>query len=62
LILKFAREQLDLKRIEAYVEVENHNSKRLLEKECFVLEKTMSNCEEKNGKLISLDVFVKTFH
>lgn len=62
LILDFAHEALHLQRIEAYVEVENHNSKRVLEKLGFILERTMSNCEEKNGKLISLDVFVKYLH
>ena len=59
LILEYAKTVLNLRRVEAYVEVENENSKKLLQKQGFVLEKTMSNCEEKNGKLISLDVFAK---
>ncbi|MFZ6052479.1 GNAT family N-acetyltransferase [Halocola ammonii] len=61
LVLDYASCTLDLKRVEAYVEIENENSKNVLQKQGFVLEKTMSNCEEKNGKLISLDVFAKHF-
>ena len=57
-ILKYAFEELKLNRIEAFVETENLNSKKVLEKLNFQLEKTMKNCEIKDGKLISLDLLI----
>ena len=60
LISDYGFKQLELNRIEGFVETENFNCKKALSKLDFQLEKTMEECEMKNGKLISIDVYVKT--
>lgn len=57
LICEYGFTQLGLHRIEAIVETENGNSKKVLEKLGFSHEGTMKECEIKNGKFISLDMF-----
>jgi len=59
-IVDYGFNQLNLHRIEAFVETENANSKKVMNKLDFRLEKTLWNSELKNGKPISLDVFCKT--
>ena len=56
-ILEYAFTNLGLHRIEAHVESGNHNSKRVLDKSGFLYEGTMKDCEIKNGKFISLDIY-----
>ncbi|MAW95004.1 MULTISPECIES: GNAT family N-acetyltransferase [unclassified Leeuwenhoekiella] len=60
LISDYGLNQLNLNRIEGFVETENTNCKRAMAKLNFKLEKTLKDCELKNGKLISLDVYAKT--
>lgn len=50
---------LDLHRIEAIIETENNNSKNLMPKLGFTYEGTMRECEIKNGRYISLDIFAR---
>ena len=50
---------LGLHRIEGLVETENLNCKRAMDKLDFVHEGTMKECELKNGKWISLDIYAK---
>ncbi len=57
LICKYGFENLGLHRIEGFVETDNKKSKRALEKLGFKLEGTMVDCEIKNGKFISLDIY-----
>ena len=59
-ITDYALNQLKLNRIEGYVETENVNCKKAMSKLDFHHEKTIRDCEIKNGKLISVDVYVKT--
>ena len=59
LIWKYGFHELGLHRIEAIVETENSQCKRLVEKLSFELEGTLKECEIKNGKFISLDVYAK---
>ena len=54
-LLAYCFAKLELHRIEAFVDSENHNSKNLLEKLHFNYEGTMVDCEIKNGAYISLD-------
>ncbi|RNC87199.1 MAG: N-acetyltransferase [Winogradskyella sp.] len=60
LITNYGLNQLKLERIEGFVETENTNCKRAMAKLDFHHEKTMKDCEIKNGELISVDVYVKT--
>jgi ribosomal-protein-alanine N-acetyltransferase len=60
LIADYGLNQLKLNRIEGFVETENINCKRAMAKLDFQHEKTMKNCEIKNGKLISIDVYART--
>lgn len=60
LITDFGFNRLGLNRIEGFVETENRNCKKAMLKLDFQLEKTMKDCEMKNGKLISVDVYTKT--
>jgi ribosomal-protein-alanine N-acetyltransferase len=53
----FAFEQWNLHRIEGFVETENHACKKAMEKLGFAHEGTMVDCEVKNGKFISLDIY-----
>lgn len=59
-VVDYGLKVLDLDRIEAFVETENTNSKRVMDKLGFRLEKTLWNCELKNEKPISLDVYIKS--
>lgn len=59
LIADYGFNQLKLNRIEGFVETENINCKKVMSKLDFKHEKTMKDCELKNGKLISLDVYAK---
>ena len=60
LITKHAFDELKLNRIEGFVESENLNCKKALSKLDFRLEKTISDQEIKNGKPISIDVYIQT--
>lgn len=59
LILNHAFNNLGLHRIEAFVETENENCKKALIKLKFKLESTRNDCEVKNGKKISLQIYAK---
>ena len=50
---------LGLHRIEGLVETDNINCKRAMAKMDFVHEGTMRECEIKNGKWISLDIYAR---
>ncbi|MEQ8554949.1 MAG: GNAT family N-acetyltransferase [Cyclobacteriaceae bacterium] len=56
-ILSYGFQSMHLHRIEGIVEAENTNSKKLLEKLGFQYEGTMKECELKNGRFISLDIY-----
>ncbi len=58
-ICRYAFDTLGLHRIEAFVETENENSARTLRKLNFRHEGTMSDCEVKNGKFLSLDIYAR---
>lgn len=60
-VLEFGFDQMQLQRIEAFVEKGNRASNRLLEKLDFKYEGTMENCEFKNGRFISLRIYA-LFH
>lgn len=49
--------ELKLHRIEALIESGNFNSKKFMEKVQFQYEGTMRDCEIKNGRYISLDMY-----
>ena len=59
LILNYAFNCIGIHRIEGFVEIENTNCKKALAKLKFNLEGTMKDCEIKNGKFISLDIYSK---
>jgi ribosomal-protein-alanine N-acetyltransferase len=59
LICDFGFDKLGLNRIEGFVESENTNCKNAMAKLDFQHEGTMKNCEIKNGKFISLDIYAK---
>lgn len=59
LICNYGFDKLGLHRIEGFVETENINCKKAIEKLGFKLEGTMQDCEIKNGKFISLDIYAK---
>jgi ribosomal-protein-alanine N-acetyltransferase len=56
-IMSYAFQVLDIHRIEAVVESENEESKKLLQKLGFAFEGTHKDCEIKNNRFISLDYF-----
>ena len=58
-IMVYAFERLGLHRVEAYVETENENSKRALEKLGFQKEGVMRDVEMKNGRFISLAIYAR---
>lgn len=58
-VCDYAFERLGLKEIEALVETENENSKKVLRKIGFEFQETKKNCEMKNGRLISLAIYTK---
>lgn len=59
LICNYGFEQLSLHRIEGFVESENKNCKNAMAKLDFINEGTMRECEIKNGRFISLDIYSK---
>lgn len=59
LICDYGFKKLGLHRIEGLVETENLNCRNAMKKLDFVLEGTMKDCEIKNGKFISLDIYAK---
>ncbi len=59
LICNYGFQVLGLNRIEGFVETENMNSKKVMAKLGFKYEGTMRDCEIKNGKYISLDIYSK---
>lgn len=56
-ICRYAFEQLGLHRVEAFVETENDNSRKALIRLGFLHEGCMQDCEIKNGRFISLDMY-----
>lgn len=59
LICCYAFNHMDIHRIEGYVESDNLNCKKALKKLDFKHEGTMKDCEIKNGRFISLDIYSK---
>lgn len=59
IILQYGFEKLQLHRIEGFVETANQNCKSALKKLEFDLEGTLKDCEYKNGKFITLEVYAK---
>lgn len=59
LICNYGFEKLGIHRIEGFVETENQNCKKAMAKLDFQHEGTMKDCEIKNGKLISVDIYAK---
>ena len=59
LICNYGLDNLELHRIEGFVESENKNCKNAMAKLDFQHEGTMKECEIKNGKFISLDIYAK---
>lgn len=57
LICDYGFKELNLHRIEGFVETHNHNCKKAMAKLDFHYEGTMQDCEVKNGKRISLDMY-----
>lgn len=58
-ICEYGFEKLGLHRIEGFVEVENTNCKRAMDKLDFQHEGTMKDCEMKNGHFVSLEIYAK---
>lgn len=59
LLCDYGFDNLGLHRIEGFVESENMNCKNAMAKLDFQHEGTMKECEIKNGKFISLDIYAK---
>lgn len=59
LIWNYGFDTLELHRIEGIVESENLVCKKAIEKLGFEYEGTMKECEFKNGRFISLDMYAK---
>ena len=59
LICNYGFNNLELHRIEGFVESENTNCKNAMAKLDFQHEGTMKECEIKNGGFISLDIYAK---
>jgi len=57
LVYNYGFTHMDLHRIEAVVETGNNNSKKIMQKLGFMHEGTMKECEIKNGKYISLEMY-----
>ncbi|MEM6265238.1 MAG: GNAT family protein [Bacteroidota bacterium] len=58
-ICNYGFDQLGLHRIEGFVESENQNCKKAMAKLDFTYEGTMKDCEIKNGRYISVDIYAK---
>ncbi|HOU46521.1 MAG TPA: GNAT family N-acetyltransferase [Chitinophagales bacterium] len=59
LLCNYGFDKLGLHRIEGFVETKTGNCKTAMAKLDFRLEGTMKDCEIKNGKFISLDIYAK---
>jgi [ribosomal protein S5]-alanine N-acetyltransferase len=59
LICNYGFDNLGLHRVEGFVETENINCKKAMSKLHFNHEGTMKDCEMKNAKYISLDIYAK---
>jgi len=59
-ISNYGINHLKLRRIEGYVETENKQCNSAMSKLDFTHEKTMEDCEVKQGKSISIEVYAKT--
>lgn len=59
IICNYGFDNLGLHRIEGLVETDNFNCKYAMKKLDFIHEGTMRDCEIKNGKFISLDIYAK---
>lgn len=59
LVCEYGFTHFNLHRIEAVVETDNAYSKKILQKLGFEFEGTMKECEIKDGKYISLDMYAK---
>lgn len=59
LICDYGFDRLGLHRIEGFVESDNTNCKNAMAKLDFQHEGTMKECEMKNGRFISLDIYAK---
>lgn len=59
IICNYGFNNLELHRIEGLVETDNLNCKKAMKKLDFKYEGTMRDCEMKNGKFISLDIYAK---
>lgn len=59
LICNYGFNTLGLNRIEGFVDSENSSCKKAVEKLNFKLEGTMRDCEIKDGKFLSLDIYSK---
>lgn len=59
LICNYGFDKLELHRIEGFVESDNTNCKNAMAKLDFQYEGTMKDCEVKNEKFISLDIYSK---
>lgn len=57
IICNYGFETLDLNRIEGFVDSENSNCKKAIEKMNFKHEGTMRECEIKNGKYLNVDIY-----
>jgi ribosomal-protein-alanine N-acetyltransferase len=55
----YAFREMSVHRIEAVVETENSNSKKIMARLGFELEGVMRDCEIKDGKFISLEMYAK---
>jgi len=62
LICNYGFKNMDLHRIEGFVETDNVNCKNAMKKLDFIHEGTMKDCEIKNGKFISLDIYAKLYN
>jgi ribosomal-protein-alanine N-acetyltransferase len=58
-LLEYGFEELDLNRIEGFVENDNSKCKKALAKINFRLEGSMRQAEFKNGKWIDVDIYAK---
>nr|WP_315164628.1 GNAT family protein [uncultured Flavobacterium sp.] len=59
LICDYGFNKLDLNRIEGFVDSENINCKKAVERLNFEFEGTMRDCEIKEGKYLSVDIYSK---
>jgi len=59
IILEYGFDKMRIHRIEAIVETENLNCQRVMDKLDFIHEGTLKECEFKNGRWISLDIYAK---